>query len=253
MNLLIFSYPEHFYISQLSAQAALKNLHGISKLTFLWDDIAFNHSNVRTNLYINRYKDKFDCDVVKFSQFPETTNESNGWLRQQYVKLQLHKIFSESSWVLLDGDTIINNKMFLDKETLFVTNEYYPPYFKFIEHCLNLKKQNDYSFICPLFVFEKEVLVELENYCKNLNNTDLIRSFKDYQYDKGSVPPFSEFEIYGTFATQVLKKSYKTVESNFTEFLDITEFLKELKSQKNNIILKGTDQDITNIENVFVK
>lgn len=255
MKLLIFSYPSHYYISQISAKYAIKNLEGINEIVFLWDDLALNQTDDEINYFINSLENIYSCCVIKYSVIPETINEPNGWLRQQYVKLNLHKIFEDDLWLLMDGDVIIRYPLkvndFVEKNILLTTTEYYPEYFNFIKYALGLSKKNNFSFICPLFLFEKNVLEELEIFCLKRNGKNIIESFREYMISNIKdipVPPFSEFEIYGTFSTQILNKKFNYKTSNFIELFDTSKFKDQLELGKRNIILKGTDEDLINFD-----
>lgn len=130
--------------------------------------------------------------------------------------------------------------------TWLTTQEYYVPYFDFIEQCLGLFKQNDFSFMCPLNCFERSVLTELENYSLSRNRCSIPEFYKQvrqdyYQRYPNMCLPFSEFEIYGTFATQVLNKKFQYRSSNFTVTHDVAT---ALLTTNNSVVLKGYDSMI---------
>ena len=237
----------HFNISRYCKLFALKNLPDVTEVIYAWDDL-FPGGKEMLELLTKTEK------VILYSEFKHVSKQYHGWENQQFVKLQLHHYFDDDRYFIVDGDTLLRTQYRFDfqKPTVFTMDEYYAPYFHFIRNCLGLEKQNIFSFISPFFLFEKEVLTALEAYSIERNGCGVIEFYQtnkwsDYKPVAPFVPPFSECEIYGTFATQVLKKQYNFVEN--TDFLstDITasKFLELFHTTTKNLVLHGTDYDIT--------
>jgi hypothetical protein len=238
MKLIIFSFPPHYKISQYCKQFALKNLPDVTEVVYIWDDFSADNETLLEQL---RDKNK----VILFSDFKNVSKEPNGWLRQQFVKLQLHQYFDDDHYLILDGDTIIRNRYVFDnqKPTVFMSKEYYKPYFYFIKKCLGLRKNNNFSFVTPLFYFEKDVLKSLEEFSIKKNKCDVVEFYLQNKWkDYNPTPPFSEFEIYGTFATQVLNKQYNLREADFRFTSNLS---KDLKSTNKNLMLIGRDDSVS--------
>ena len=238
MKLIIFSYPAHFTISQYCKKFALKNLPDVTEVIYAWDDVFEHNQHLLTEL-------KKTENVVLYSQFKNVSNEKNGWLRQQFVKLQLHHMFDDEHYLIIDGDTLLRNTYHFDiqKPTLFTNIHCYEPYFYFMDKCLGLKKKNTFSFISPLFLFEKTVLEQLETYCMKRNGCSIVEFYQKHKWlDYEPTAPFSEFEIYGTFATQILNKDYNYVDYRFVVTKNL---LQEFSATDKNLVLQGDSSFIT--------
>lgn len=242
MKLIIFSYPCHFRISQYCKHYALQNLPDVTEVIYAWDDIYWgDHQSLIDELEKTN-------KVIRYSEFKNVSKTKDGWLRQQFVKLQLHHYFRDDHYLILDGDTLIRNKYQVDlkKPTFFVDDAHYTPYFYFIKKCLGLKKRNNFSFISPFNFFEREVLESLENFSIQRNGCDVVKFYQKNKWKKyKSTPPFSECEIYGTFATQILKKEYNTTELDYIMMSDIKS---DVNNTTKNLVLHGSDSVITEEE-----
>jgi hypothetical protein len=196
---------------QLAYYHALKVFENIDQVYIMWDDLyANNNLSDRIKLYIP------NADVMFFSQLKHTHGEPIGWLRQQYVKLNLHKLFADNEWIILDADTILRSKKIFkqDNKLLFYTDEhdFYIPYFKFIEYAFDLKKENSPSFMSHFALLEREVLENMELFCLQKHNKDLVSVYKEfskkYPLFSGECPALSEFEAYGLFASKIMGKEF---------------------------------------------
>jgi hypothetical protein len=207
MKLFILSFPHHAKLSKLCAKFAINNVLGVTEIVYLWDDF---HLTGQQHPYGT------GANVINYSYFKHTNLATSGWIRQQFVKLQLHLLTTDEDFYILDGDTLVRNPIDLRPNRMLTFTEHHYPYFEFIDKALRLQKKNDFSFISPLVRFEREVLVELENYSNAINGCDLFETFLQCNYDPSTLP-ISECEIYGTFATQILGKTFEFISSPFTE------------------------------------
>ena len=212
MKLCIFTYQKHLKISKKSCDLAIKNLKGFSDIVFLYDDLSEYSSD---KLLIESKKfltSDNDFEFIKYSEFPYTSKENYGWLRQQYVKMQLHKKFKNEDLIILDGDCLILKPYRIKKNSWNATRKFYPGYFNFLNNSLGLQKNNNFSYIFQINVFNTSVLEEIEKYSIRRNNKDLIDYYMNVysNFNAGLVSKhFSEFEIYGHFASQILGKEFK--------------------------------------------
>lgn len=240
MKLIIFSYPPHFRISQYCKKFALKNLPDVTEVIYAWDDFYHPQGDYLAELRKTE-------NVILFSEFKNVSTEPSGWLRQQFVKLQLHHKLKDEYFLILDGDTLIRNKYTFNVKTplLFTSYRRYKPFFYFIKKCLKLKKKNDFSFVSPFFFFETDVLASLEQYSIKRHGCSVIEFYQNRKWGEyRPTPPFSEFEIYGTFATQILKKEYNYVKDNV--FLITENLVDNFDTTSKNLVLHGPDSKITN-------
>lgn len=211
MKLFIFTYPLHSELTKHGAIFALENIKDVDEIIYVCDDLFYKK-------WTHSFPEK---SVIKFSSFDHTTQLSDGWYRQQFAKLQLHKITTDESFYILDGDTLIRNPINLLPNKMIKTLEFHSPYFDFIDHSLNLQKNNDFSFVSPLIKIDRRVLVELEKYSLSLNGYTIFEMLLEYEPFKrcnNVRSHFSEAEIYGTFSTQVLNIQYEYIDSTFRLF-----------------------------------
>lgn len=239
MKLFVISCSYHAQISQLSAYLALKHLPGITELIFLWDDLLPNLENQpEPHKFINK-------NVINFSSFQSVNLIQDGWIRQQIVKLQLHHITNDESFYVLDGDTLLRNTIDLrPNKVLGNFDVCYQPYFDFITNELKLKKLTDFSFISPLLLLERNVLTQLEQYCHSIYGYDIANL---YLNTVAKYPPrsFSECELYGTFATQILNKQYEPIINPFKNVYSQNQSTDRLESlffsTNDSLVLYGCD------------
>ena len=239
MKVFVVSYPRHARISQISAFYALKNLKGVTEVIYLWDDF---HHGYESHPFT-------DHQVIKFSEFKHVEKAATGWYRQQFVKMQLHHVIDDESFFILDGDTLLRNPLDLGPDKMLKTIGYNRHYFDFMQHSYKLEKRNNFSFIAPLLRFEREVLVKLEEYSISMNNLDVPETFIEYSKliskMKISIKDnlFSEAELYGTFATQILGRKYEYILSPFTvaNHVDKPTFEDLCFSTNDDIVLCGPE------------
>lgn len=200
MRLVLFSYSKHYHIMQLAYRHALTAFDNITNVTVIWDDM---YDNKQPTI-------PFDADVITHSSLDFLAIERHGWLRQQYVKLNLHKLFDDEQWIVLDADVILKTKKsFSNKEIYTDSKDHYEPYFKFIKHAFGIDKNNSPSYMTHFALFERKVLASIEQFILNKHSKDLILVYKEYlDIQPPACPGFSEFEIYGLFVERILQEKY---------------------------------------------
>jgi hypothetical protein len=251
MKLIIFSYKHHFNIMQLAYKHALTAIDDITEVVVVWDDKFSGDDKIAVTERILTVIP--DCQIIFHSDIESCQDEPLGWLRQQYVKLSLHKIFNDNSWILLDADVILKNKkQFYKNNTLLVYTDsfdYYQPYFDFIKHTFNLDKQQSPSYMTHFALFERSVLTAIDEWCRIHHNKELIEIFKEFYrplkktvYAEPMTPPLSEFEIYGLFCERILQKSIHCVEDSIPNYRPM-KFCKKYQ-QDADCYYQGIDSEI---------
>lgn len=241
MRVFIFSYPFHYHISQLAARSAFFYIPNIDSVTFVWDDLSFKRlSNL--NLGERLQQSVPGSNLIKTSDLDYCKDESNGWFRQQYVKLNLHQHCSEPC-IVLDGDTVLRNPTeFFDNSGCVLIHgdpwEYYPPYFDFIRHALALEKNSTASFMSPYWLCDPSVLHDLESSVSKRHNDTLVNVFKKY-HSIDHRRSLSEVELYGLYA-QSIGYPMRWIERNLKCCLT-NEFVGLWSSTDYNLCLGGRD------------
>lgn len=210
MTLVIFAYPLHFHIMQLAYKSALQAFDNVTNVVIMWDDLFVHRQHFKQHIT--------ECipgaQVINMSALPECVGEHQGWLRQQYVKLNLHKLLPEDSWILLDADTVLrNSRPLIRNDSVLVYGdpwEHYRPYFEFIKHAVGIEKGNTPSFMSPYWLCERTVLLAIEQECMQLHGHGIVDVWKNYykNINTSDSRALSEVELYGLFALKKLNKKF---------------------------------------------
>ena len=236
MTLVIFGYVRHFHIMQLAYRHALTAFDNISKVVIIWDDY-HSPEELQLDQYLQR---EIDCELVKTSSL-NFINEREGWLRQQFVKLNMHQIIDDSEFILLDGDCILREHKLLRNSNGLVINYYppyenYKPYFDTIEQFLGLTRTDTQSFMSPYWLCERDVLIALQQY-----RPMLIQDFQQYRKQTMTWPaPFSECETYGQFAVQCQGQQFDHRHWGLLE-VDPDKFVDLYLTTNESLVLGGRD------------
>jgi hypothetical protein len=240
MTLVLFAYPGHFRIMQLAHRHALAAFENVDNIVVVWDDLFETDVD-----YIGQLETCMPgCQIIYTSNLEQCRDEKDGWLRQQYIKLNLHKFLSGSSWILLDGDTVLRNPRPLIKDDTIIVYgdpwEYYEPYFDFIKHALALDKEDTPSFMSPYWLCERAVLEAIEADSQARHGCNIVAVWKQYQTQCGQCRALSEVELYGLFAVKRMNKKFQFVSHNLKCCLK-DEFLQLWYSGTQDLCLGGQD------------
>lgn len=210
MTLVLFSYPLHFNIMQLAHKYALTAFENITHTVVVWDDLYPTRTDFKNQITTCIP----DCTIVYTSSWPACQDETDGWLRQQYIKLNLHNILPDESWILLDADTVVRNPRPLQQDNAVIVYgdpwENYQPYFEFIKYALDLDKLSTPSFMSPYWLCERAVLEAIEIDSIARHGQDIVSVWKNYYQNINTCDrrALSEVELYGLFAVQRLNKKF---------------------------------------------
>jgi hypothetical protein len=189
--------------------------------------------------------------VIKHSEFDACLLEPNGWVRQQYMKLNIHHLLNDSEWLMLDGDTVLRNShqvRDIQGHPVF-RNEpgsHYQLAVDFTDYLLGVVSKPGDSFMTSHWLAERLVLESLDRYILEKHHCNLISVFQDF-YNKRKtnqhmfMPPLNEVEIYGQYATKILNHNIvqKPTEikcCGYTEFLQ-----KWITNPTQDLVLNGRD------------
>ena len=103
-------------------------------------------------------------------QYPEESGERSGWLYQQLLKLAWCKKAQETSYIIVDADTVfINNAAFRrgKRFIFYVSEEWNQPYSDAIECLLGFHDHSMWSYVAHMMIFDcrmvSEMLAQIES------------------------------------------------------------------------------------------
>lgn len=237
MRLLVFAYPLHQLASIESVRRARKYLP-VSSVTIVWDDLHTASDSLDQAIRVYREYLGPDVQVVPHSLWGFEV--SSGWLRQQWIKLSLHRVFPEDHWAILDGDCWLNAPVDLRLGWAYKTSEYYAHYWTWAGQ-LGLSYPG-YSRIHALNIFERRVLASFEQTYPNIYR-DFVRWDRA---NPGSVTPgFSEFELYYSHAEQRMGLSYQDLAPILMGY-DSPQLFLEGCDHRHSVLL-GHDEDLLSL------
>lgn len=124
------------------------------------------------------------------------------WLYQQFLKYQIVLKSQYENTLIIDGDSLLSDKKFLEKNKLFYTRKKIEnPYNLFIEKMLGVQYCVKENFITNQMNFHKETLREMLN-----TKFGSDRNFHEKISDELRKTPQFEFSEYQTYAAWSLKK-----------------------------------------------
>ncbi len=218
LPLIVFTYSEHFHITKLAIKQAKEHLSP-SEIIVLYDDLQDHRwarlgDELRNDLLVE-YGIVVSC--IPQSAVEITQTQNNGWIRQQYVKLNLHKILPHQSWIVLDGDSIILNKIDPSRYCYIVPAAGYPEADRFFcNYALDLDHQTiqfegiSISFnLGPIKHITRKTLIGIEKRIAELHGTSIDKVFDSFTLKKNRsrYVEFSEFDLIGFYENIISNES----------------------------------------------
>lgn len=247
MHLVVFSCPLHYHIAQLAIKLACRSYDNIQKVTLVWDDL-YSKKHLE-NLKLVKRLESLDFTVIKHSDLFECQTEPNGWVRQQYIKLNIHHLLNDPEWLLLDGDVVLRTHHTARDcygRPLFCSEpgSYYRPAVEFTDYALDVITLQGNSFMTPHWLAERSVLESLDNYILEKHQCNLITLFQRFYNTKKLnprfLPPLTEIEIYGQYATKIMNY-HITQKSTLLKCCERVEFLNLWSTTQEDLVLNGRD------------
>lgn len=219
-HIVIITHRYHYHICQVAILLALKRFNPDS-IAILFDDVVgtqIGWDNLGKNLLNDVRKNiqlkSTSIYTLPFSSVKDVQTESNGWIRQQYVKLNLHKILSEDEWLVIDGDTLINNEInpwqycyINPADPLRLHHDF------FVRYVLDLGEKYTYFknvpvefSSVPIRLLTRKTLEELEKYVYSLHGKD-IKGIRDSfsLKNKEKYLELSEYDLIGNYQNFISK------------------------------------------------
>lgn len=217
-HVVVISHRYHYHICQVAIDFIRKQ-YNPDKFTILFDDVKGTKRGwddagrqlVRTVAEKYGFKDNY-VTAHGFSIVNNVHAEKRGWLRQQYVKLNLHNFLDGDEWLVVDGDTLINAPIDPWKYQYINHGDRDPlPYHYydfFTRYILDLEDKRPYfdgspvGFMAmPVNLLTRKTLAGLESYIFDLHGTDIKGVLDSFtlKKDKEKYVELSEYSIIGNY------------------------------------------------------
>lgn len=220
-QLVIITHRYHYHICQVAILLAIKQFNP-DKIAIFFDDIIGTRNGwqelgkqLLTDMR-RMYNFKFgDIYALPFSSLRNVHNEPSGWIRQQYVKLNLHRLLPGDEWLVIDGDVLINHP--IDPWNYCYVNlgdPLRPHHDLFVRYALDLDQQRvmhsdipvEFSGV-PIRLLTRKTLEGLEKHIYDLHGTDVqgIRNSFTLRQGIEKYLELSEYDLIGNYQHFVSK------------------------------------------------
>lgn len=247
MHLVIVSYPYHYHITQVALRKAQEVLKP-DVTTILWDDAVLpevGYDFFKTN-FLNDAE--YRAGIIPFSAYTPVTTEPVGWIRQQLAKLNVHHYLSGDEWVVMDGDTLVNQ--FIEPEKFCYVNPGDPPrrwhdwftdYLLDLDnHIIEIGGRPATSSSVPIKRVQRDILFGLDKRIHKLHGCGLSEVYHSFtlQQNREKYLEISEWEIL-TYYESLIGRLLPLLEAA-PRFLNADEFVAK-HSQHQIAVLSGRD------------
>ena len=134
-------------------------------------------------------------------------HDRSGWLFQQLVKLS-GRVGTCQYYLCIDADhVLIRPHVFLTNEgktVFYMSYEEHQPYYDNIHRLIPGLTLDTLSYVAHKMLFDKE---QLERLHQTLGGENWVKTVLDY-YDRQSHAGFSEFELYGNFMQEKIRRPW---------------------------------------------
>ena len=220
-HVVIITHRYHFHICQVAIDLVMAK-YNPQRLSIVFDDVigtkdGWNYLGRDIAVEI-RVKYGLPAGVISlhpFSCVDAIHSEPNGWIRQQYVKLNLHKFLDNDEWLVIDGDTLINKDIdpwaYLYVNPADIRHRHHD---FFLRYALDLEdkvamyngKPIEFSSV-PIRLLNRRTLSGLEKYIYELHGTDVrgIRDSFTLKRNRDRYIELSEYDLIGNYQTFISK------------------------------------------------
>lgn len=228
MQLVLFSYYQHYHISQLAVKHALKHIPNIDSIVIIWDNT--HDITPKIPLYDTlplhpiqiSWNDLNDDIIIK---------NGNGWFNQQLIKLHLDLILEKKDYIVMDGDMILNQD--IDPyHNLYATQ--IPQNHERYNHLQKVLGLYHGDFMsCPFMYIKSAWLKNIRRMCEINTGFDI----KDVLIKHS--PQVYEWGLIANYLLYVLKKPIR-VEPFYYKIMN-AENLEKQFNDVDNFVLAGND------------
>lgn len=140
-------------------------------------------------------------------------NNRSGWIFQQLLKLS-GTIGTEDYYLTVDADhVLIKEHVFLTdkRETVYyMSKERHQCYYDNMRKLCNVKNHAWFSYVDHKMLFSKKRIEELHSYIEKKSGRKWIDAILN-SLDRNETSAFSEFELYGNFCNDGIKRPWKQI------------------------------------------
>jgi hypothetical protein len=214
-TLVIITHRYHYHISQVAILLAFKQFNP-DRIAILFDDVPSTQCgwDMLGPTMVVDIKEVYpfapgSIFSLPFSSLTDVHSEPEGWIRQQYVKLNLHKLLPGDEWLVIDGDVLINTS--IDPWNYCYINigdEFRWHHDWFVRYTLNLGNRRvlynnnpvEFSSV-PIRLLTRKMLENLEKYIYELHNTDIrgVRDSFTLTQNRSDYLELSEYDLIGNY------------------------------------------------------
>lgn len=210
--LIIFTYCQHYHLTKLAILNALDRIQH-DHIIVMYDDLFSEQWTVLgPMLRADMSRHGVAIETIPYSKLSLARHIKVGWIRQQMIKLNMHRIYGSDDYILLDGDTMVLQPV--DPKIACHINMNDPPNddsYNFYDHLLRVNgrrvmykgKSITFSSV-PLKYVRSSTLKGLEQLVKELHGKTIYEVYEIMRSRTHRVS-FSEFDIIGTYENIVSK------------------------------------------------
>ena len=258
MHFVFVTYPYHYHITLVSIKSVV-DLYGseVLSITVMFDD--FHHAlNARIDFiqYMHEYLASMNisAQVLPFSLIDDCARFDDGWERQQIVKLNLHKLLVHDRFFCVEGDTILLEKLDLNKLYINVQDgsASWPQAYNFANYVLDLDYQkvihNGHTMNTltgtTIRNISSSMLEQLHAHIFKLHGCSIVDIIKSFTLKKNRAQYFvlGEWDLMSYFEIFIAKTNLP-IEDLPAKFVSTDEF--ETYQCKDKIIMLGGKDNLS--------
>jgi hypothetical protein len=171
-----------------------------------------------------------ELDIQYISEKGEVRDRS-GWLFQQLVKLS-GKVGTCQHYLCIDADhVLIHPHVFLTKENktvFYMSYEEHQPYYDNIHRLIPDLPLDTLSYVDHKMLFDKE---QLEVLHQTLGGEEWVKTILE-NYDRHSHAGFSEFELYGNFVKEKVRRPWLQKTLRYKKLADYETLCRQWKGSR---------------------
>lgn len=184
---VITTFPGYFFSTILTLQAVYKYL-GKLPVSILIDDFGLDAWPSYVDdfkIYVAQHFDNKHIDYKLFSDLPNVDSaNTGGWFRQQLIKLYLDQLVDNNHWLLIDGDTVLEDTPDIDSIPLFagpgssvdIGNRKYVEFVLAIDQpYFDTANQWWCASAVPFRYVSRELLTQLRQHVEKMHNKNFLQ------------------------------------------------------------------------------
>ena len=165
--------------------------------------------------------------------------DRSGWLFQQFIKLS-GALGTCENYLCIDADHIlINPHTFLSKDgkpVFYMSLDNHQPYFDMISRVSTVLRHSLLSYVSHKMLFNKHHVMNLQRDIEKQTGEIWYRGVLD-NYDKNEVSGFSEFELYGNYIDDKIKRPWKQKALKKNEMSNFTDLCRRYGNKYNSLTI----------------